>query len=469
MPKRLALLLATVLTGLFVLQCFTSNHAAAAGYTAAAFTVTPAQLSFTVTPSASSQTAIIKITNTYSARLHLVADLRSIDEDSLQLIPTGPLDDAVSSAIKLSSTDITVPANGTYELKVAVNASDQLTDGGHYATLVLTQHGNSGTTSTFQSSVAVSLFIIKNQNIRTNLQLSTMQVHRTLFSLPSSAVLTFKNLGNTHVIPRGSISIYDGQTLLGKAVVNTNSRIVFPHHQADFTAQFETYGRVWWPRKLHLQTMYRIDGSDIELMKNQTFWYIPFVDVVIAVVIIGAIWWQHRRLARYMRRVKAGIRTKLHTRRRRNLPVLSKTPQASSSTKRILGRTVIRAHRVASLLSARRELPKTPGSSPTSVVRQIPVHRTIPITIADDTPGTSVKADNSAAKQTKAISTIVHESSKSKAPTSKQPQKTAKKTPKSSPGPRTNKSVKTTAKKAPSRSSAKPKKSPAKTNTKKAA
>lgn len=369
---------------------------------AAGLTVAPAQLSFRVKTEAPSQTEVIKITNTYNTKLELTAELQAIDETGVRLVPAGPVDQALASAITLSSSNITVPVNGTYELRVRVDDSTKLADGGHYASLVLTQRASSSSVSTFRPSVAVSLFITKDQNIRTDFQLTNLAVNRTLFLLPSSATLTFKNLGNMHVTPRASVSVYDDETLIGKAVVNVNSQVLFPGEQADFKAPIETYGRIFTPRKLQIRTMYRIDNSDIQLIAEQTFWYIPSIDVI-AVVVVGAfIWWRHRQIRRFVAKIVKAVRFKPH---RSSSKKSSNSATASrTTTKRILGRTVIRTHQALSRSIARPPVvPRLQAAQEASTADRQPTQKHIVVALAEEVASNTVKSDAKPPKAEKII------------------------------------------------------------------
>jgi hypothetical protein len=260
------------------------------------FSVSPAQLSFTVQADTPTQTANLKLTNSYDSPLRLTAELQSIDELGARLIPDGPIDERTGKSIKVSATDITVPARGSFDLQVTVDGTF-LTDGGHYASLVLAQQSNAGSTAGFHSAVAVNLFIIKNEHIRMNLQLMNHTFDRPLLSLPKTVSLVFRNEGNTHIVPRASVMLYDGEDIVSKAVVNTSSTLLLPGHQEKFTVKLDTLKRFWLPRRLIARTMYRVEGSDIQLMKEQVLWHVPFVDII-AVIALGLAAWRWRSAVR---------------------------------------------------------------------------------------------------------------------------------------------------------------------------
>lgn len=432
----------TVVVGLL---CLFPPKNVAAEVTKTGFTVSPAQLSFTVNPDASAQVATVTIENGYDVKLQLGAELRSIDESSVRLVPAGPIDTVLAEAIQLSASTITVPAHSSALFQVRVKDVAALADGGHYASLVLTQRSADGPTSSFRSAVAVSLFIIKNQNIRTDLRLDTFEAGHSLFSLPASAEVSFNNLGNTHVVPRGSVSIYDGETLVRKAVLNTESQLLFPEGKASFTGSFDTYETLWLPRKLRMQLTYRIDGSDVQLIKEQTFWYIPPI-IVVALFILGAALWRLRRQIASIVKLTGESLGRLWPFGRR------RTAKTARSTRRILGQTVIRSHHAASVMTVRAKASKVLGSS-VLPKKQLPAKLPIVVKVAADDKSapppptskppktvkkTSKTVAKSAATPVKSIpkktapssrkKTVATKAKPKKAPVKKAPSKTTKKT-----------------------------------------
>ena len=281
---------------------------AASKSSGAGFTVSPAQLSFIVQANDPSRTSEVVLSNSYSVPLHLTAELQDIDEQAARLVPSGAVDKQIADAVKMSATDIAIPAKGTYALKLSVDGTG-LSDGGHYATLVLTQRSDVGAATGFQSAVSINLFIIKNEHIRTNLQLMDVTFDNPLLSLPKSATITLRNGGNTHIVPRASIIVYDGADIVSKAVVNSNSALLLPGDEQKFSVKFSTLKRFLLPKKLTVRTMYRIDGSDIQLVKAQTLWHIPFVDIIGLVAVLYGAWrWRHRIGGAYKRLNKTMLR-----------------------------------------------------------------------------------------------------------------------------------------------------------------
>lgn len=282
------------------------------------FNVSPAQLSFVVGPGEPIGTRTVTITNAYATTLNLTAELQAIDELGARLIPSGPIDDQLQKAIKISATDIVVPANGNYKLEVTVDGM-WLGDGGHYVSLLLAQRATATASSGFRSAVAVNLFIVKNERIRTDLRLQNVSFDRPFLSLPKAVSVTLRNEGNTHVVPRASVIVYDGQDVVSKAVVNTSSAPLLPGHEETFIVKLDTYKRFWLPRRLIAQTMYRIDGSDIQLMKEQTVWHIPFVDLIGLVALGFAGWRWRKKIVATCVKIKNTLKAHIFMKRQKHL------------------------------------------------------------------------------------------------------------------------------------------------------
>lgn len=277
------------------------------------FTVSPAQLVFTLNGQDSEHTTEVTIVNNYAADLHLVAELNSIDESSVTLLPAGPLSDAaLSAAISLSATDITIPPGGTYKLQVQVRNTMALQAGGHYASLVLTQQVPLADAQAYRSALAVSLFVIKTDGARTDLQLLGTATNRWLFRLPTEVKLRFRNDGNVVVVPRASASVYASNAkLLAQGIINTDSRLLFPGQEATYTAPVAHVGRLWVPQKVHLMVAYRAQGDEVQTESKQTFWYIPPIYLLLPLlpvaVIAAVLLVRHRTTVRRVARERGRV------------------------------------------------------------------------------------------------------------------------------------------------------------------
>lgn len=272
-------------------------------------TVSPALVSLTIGSQSPEAEARLTLANSYAAPIQVASELRGIDESSAQLLPTSPLSGDTAAALSLSETYTTVPANGTATLIIKAHDNAELASGGHYASLVISDQSTTRGGSTFRPAIAVNVFVVKTDGVRRDLRLDQVKMGHTMFTLPTRTALTFTNRGNTHVTPRASTSLYDERgSLVARSVTNTESRPLFPSRSGTFEAPMHQVYYPLFPKRLTVVTSYRIDGTDVQLLKEGSFWYVPIIDLV-TLIFLGAVLWRYRKwLSRLpFRRIFAGL------------------------------------------------------------------------------------------------------------------------------------------------------------------
>lgn len=394
------------------------------------FTVSPAQLNMTVGQAKPQQTASVQITNQYATPLTLLAELHGIDESSARLIPTGNVDSTFAQSIALSATQITVAPHGTAQLGVTVTNTSALQPGGHYATIVLTQAADASAIPAFRPAVAVALFVIKSDGVRTNLQLTGIHASHTLFTLPSSVTLDFNNAGNTHVVPRASAGVYDTslEALYSKAVFNSNSVPLFPNNHVSYTERMTSYGRVLLPKRLQLRVTYRIDGSDIQLVQVKNFWYVPIIDAITLIGLGLLLFWQRirvRKIARWLWRVAKAF-GRLLRKPFRMVSARSATKRATQERrKKQLGTTAVRTHQDATRKAIRRKASNTFGNA--LVQKEEPTPKRIAVLEKPNDMKVKPKSAKTSIKAKASAKPAPKKATKSTKTTKKNTSKTAKK------------------------------------------
>lgn len=272
-------------------------------------TVSPGFITLTVDKEHPEARSTLTISNSYESEVSLSAELFAIDEEGARLIPSGKIDKNLAEALTLSAQQVSVPAGGSAQLGIIAKSIKELASGGHYASLVLTELSTSKTGSTFHSAVAVNVFLIQSDGVKLNLQLSKDETANSVFSLPSKAALSFYNGGNTHIVPRASVGYYDGETLLGSAVINTGSKLLFPERTAKFEAPLRMYDKSIWPRRITQVIRYRVDGTETQQIKQKTFWYVPLSGIVTIVAIGTLLLWQRRKIRLFVRWIYRQLKT----------------------------------------------------------------------------------------------------------------------------------------------------------------
>ena len=284
------------------------STALAAQSTTGGISVAPSQLQFSLPGSSGSQQQDISIVNNYPVSINLSAQFKGIDEASGSLVPAMTLDKTLANSLSVSQTIFTIPAHGSQQLTVQVTNSAALAPGGHYATLVLTQAAAPGQTLSVQAALAISLFIIKTDGATLSFELTDVKSNGFLFRLPDQIGLTFRNTGNTHIVPRAVISLTanNATRLYAKGVANQNSVPIFPGQTWQENVTLRQLGHTWLPQRLQLAVTYRADGTDNPQTMFKSVWYIPpLYPLLLVLLCVGGLaikfWHRRKRLGKHYR------------------------------------------------------------------------------------------------------------------------------------------------------------------------
>jgi hypothetical protein len=201
------------------------------------------------------------------------ADFNTLDETGgLVFVGSNPTQlqkkYGLASWISLPQSTITVQPNQSANLTAFILNLPSLSSGGHYGALMLQLDGNSGSSSksnevSVQPIASSLLFVDKAGGDTHFLSLANVYATHNLFSLPSSVTLRFKNNGNTHLIPRGIITITDPSgKLVSKGVINENSGIILPETYRRYSVPLNKVASSTHPGKYKMHVDFRFDGYE---------------------------------------------------------------------------------------------------------------------------------------------------------------------------------------------------------------
>jgi hypothetical protein len=129
-------------------------------------------------------------------------------------------------------------------------------------------------------------------------------VNHGLFKLPTSVTLRFHNDGNTHVVPRGVISLLTKNgKLISKGVINENSNIILPQNFRRYTVNLETVSNAGIGGAYTLKTDFRFDGIDIYRSYKTSFYYISAYALIFVIILLAAILYLKFRPKNFEKRV----------------------------------------------------------------------------------------------------------------------------------------------------------------------
>src|SRR6266404_633901 len=234
--KIWSLMLALLVFGFWFLKFAPAQAASPSG-----ITVSPAFQMVTIPAGASQQPVTFSITNDQSVAQKLslsVADFNTLNESGgLFFVGTNPTDlqkrYGLAKWVSLPATLVTIPPKQTYKIQADVLNLPSLAAGGHYGALMIALDNGSNPVGNNQVGlhpIASSLlFVTKLDGATYNLSLAGVNFKHSLFSPPSSVTLRFQNVGNTHLMPRDSVTLIGpGRRLISKGIINQNSAVILP-------------------------------------------------------------------------------------------------------------------------------------------------------------------------------------------------------------------------------------------------
>lgn len=182
-----------------------------------------------------------------------------------------------------------------------ISNEGSLAPGGHYAAIVATvldpDSGSSNNVSVKQK-ISSLVLAVKTGGEKYDLSLAKIQTNGNLLRLPDQVDLTIRGTGNTHVVPRGVVTLKDGNKIISRGVINQESSFLLPATTRDFTSELHQLSKPsWLHHSLTLQVDYRYDGLDKFATKtvmiryySAYFWTVIFL--IIAVLVVA---WRHFR------------------------------------------------------------------------------------------------------------------------------------------------------------------------------
>ena len=222
------------------------------------------------------------------AQKHGLAKWMTLDESSVSLLPGG-------------STNIWV----------TINNSSSLAPGGHYGAILATaQTAPSGKTASRVGVLEVlsSLLLVdKAGGPPPDLEMVGQTLSDYGFEMPKTVTHNFDNLGDVHVVPKGTVAIRD---LFGREVesgaLNVNSGAILPGTYRVYTTPLMSIARAWWPGLYSVTASYGYEGGAATKTFSTSFWYVgsylTWAIGALVLIALGGLLWLGRLVTRRLRK-----------------------------------------------------------------------------------------------------------------------------------------------------------------------
>lgn len=292
---------------------FISPASAAGGKKPGGITISPAFQQISIASGQQTKPVNFTITNGNPAPQTFdlsVADFNTLGESGgLFFVGTNPTQlqkkYGLAKWVSLGQSQITLQPGQSQVVKADVLNLPDMSPGGHYGALMVsarTAEKPKGTNPVSIQPIASSLmFVTKLGGDTHKLSLSSVSFKRNVFSLPASVSLQFHNDGNTHLVPRGNVTITGpGGKLVGKGIINEDSNIILPQTSRQLYVPISQITSSSSPGKYVLHADFRFDGFDQYRAYQKSFVYIPalYLLVVLAIIALagGAVYAKRKKI-----------------------------------------------------------------------------------------------------------------------------------------------------------------------------
>jgi hypothetical protein len=303
--------------------CFVplSRHGSAATQTTQTergITLSPAIVQASVSSTEAEHQLTFKVTNNTDVVQNLdisTADFNTLDETGgLVFVGANPTElqkkYGLATWLRLPQTNLTLQPKQMADISAVVTNQSSLAPGGHYGALMLAQR-DAGSQGSSNNKVAVHpiatslLFVSKIGGDTHKLQLTDVETPHNIIKLPSVVTLRFHNNGNTHLTPRGEVTVTDPKgKLISKGIINDNSGIILPETYRRYSVSLRKLSTPIIPGNYNIAVKFHFDGYEkIRSYKSRVLFLTPILIIAavatIAVIISTVILFKSKYLAKF--------------------------------------------------------------------------------------------------------------------------------------------------------------------------
>ena len=248
-------------------------------------TVTPAIKQIALAPSQMSATFTVSVTNTTDSPITVAIstqDFTTLNQNGgirfLSTANSGP--HALASSMSVATPQIHLDRGRSAAVTVAINDTEKLAAGGHYAAVVfrIVDSSSSGSNNIVSVMPAVSslVFVTTSGAGTQQLDLSSPNIGSFQTQFPNQLNLVFTNSGNTQTTIHGVAQITEsGGRPVSQGIINADSGLILPGSQRLFdVALHDVTGspRIVGSYTLHI--LYRHDGQSDYSVYQQKFFFV---------------------------------------------------------------------------------------------------------------------------------------------------------------------------------------------------
>lgn len=196
--------------------------------------------------------------------------------------------------LQLSQTNLSLGPNKTKEIKATILNDSTMTPGGHYAAIIASINSSGESTGNeinINQQLSSLILATKVGGEAYDLKLEDISLNGNWLQLPDEVTLSFKNPGNVHVVPRGTVKVLSSSGgVVASGVINQESSFVLPETTRVITLELTKQGKAsLWPAIYTVQVDYRYEGIDQIARKERKVFFLNLPGLAVLVAIGGGL------------------------------------------------------------------------------------------------------------------------------------------------------------------------------------
>jgi hypothetical protein len=190
----------------------------------------------------------------------------------------------------LEKEALTLKPGESQKVQATVANKLSLAPGGHYGAITVTageDNSTSGKSVSVLPSASVLILLKKTGGDVYKLNLVSAAPARSIISLPKEVDLRFRNEGNTHVVPRGTVTLKDPLGhVISRGIINEDSAFVLPEAHRVLKVRFTSAPHGWLPGRYTVTATWRHDGTTKTSTSVMHVWYIGLIPLILVSVLV---------------------------------------------------------------------------------------------------------------------------------------------------------------------------------------
>lgn len=194
--------------------------------------------------------------------------------------------------VTLEPSVIELQPGASTDATVTITNDGSLRPGGHYGAVIVSSADEASDPERVAVVPAASSLVLfkKIGGENYQLRLESINANKSLLNLPKKTELKFRNVGNVHVVPRGTVVLSGpGGMEISRGVINETSSFVLPGSNRIMDVQMKERSKPWLPGRYTLTATWRFDGTGRTETFVRHYWYLGRLGIIVLIALCSVI------------------------------------------------------------------------------------------------------------------------------------------------------------------------------------